>query len=93
MRAAWKSTIVFLTIFMVLVSISACREMETSASHEEIIRQDLEEIIELQGSSCGDVKHYSLTDHLDYRVECESGVVYRVHVSQEGHIKVNPHED
>jgi len=31
-------------------------------------------------------------DHLDYRVECECGVVYRVHVNAEGRIGVKNDE-
>lgn len=34
-----------------------------------------------------------LAGRLNYRVECESGDVYRIHVSEEGHVKLSIQEN
>ena len=47
---------------------------------------ELAVIIAMKGSPCGLVREYSLDDRLDYRVLCESGHVYRIRVTAEGHV-------
>ncbi len=74
-----------------LAAVAACREAEPP-SHEEIVRADLAAILDLQGSPCGQVVGYSLDRRLDYRVECATGDVYRIHVSAEGHVNVKEHD-
>ena len=76
-----------------LCLLSGCTPRHDSMSHDEIIKADLHAIIELQGSSCGEVSSYQLNDDHEYLVVCETGDVYRIHISQEGHINVNAHED
>ncbi len=75
----------------VLWTLAACREAEPP-SHEEIVRADLAAILDLQGSPCGEVVAYALDRRLDYRVECATGDVYRIHVSAEGHVNVKEHD-
>jgi len=72
-----------------LLFLASCGKQE-APSHEEIIAADLAEILALQGSPCGEVVAYTLDERLDYRIECKSGNVYRLHVSSEGHVMVKP---
>lgn len=76
-----------------LLLLAGCRGPEEPRRHEEIVAADLAEIIALQGSPCGSVLRYLVDDRLDYRVECESGDVYRINVSTEGHVNINPYEE
>jgi len=72
---------------------SACDQSKQPLSHDEIIRADLTGIIALEGLDCGKVVGHSLEDHLEYHIECETGDVYRIHVSAEGHVRVNPQKN
>ena len=74
-------------------ALASCRNDPEPPSHEEIIRADLPEILALQGASCGEVRSYEVDEYLNYRVECVSGEVFRIHVTSEGHVDVKPHED
>jgi hypothetical protein len=80
----------WLACLVVLWALTACREAEPP-SHEEIVRADLAAILDLQGSPCGQVVGYEQDRQLDYRVECATGDVYRIHVSVEGHVNVQEH--
>ena len=73
---------------LLLAAVTACDQPKQQLSHEEIIRADLTEIIALEGLDCGEVIHHSLDNHLEYHIECETGDVYRIHVSSEGHVRV-----
>jgi hypothetical protein len=84
--AAW------LTCLAALWALAACREA-LPPTHEDIVGADLAAILELQGSPCGEVVGYTLDRKLDYRVECASGDVYRIHVSAEGHVNVRDHSE
>jgi len=76
-----------------VVAVTVCDQPRQQLSHEEIIRADLTEIIALEGLDCGEVIHHSLENHLEYHIECETGDVYRIHVSTEGHVKVGTREN
>jgi hypothetical protein len=70
----------------------ACGQATEPPSHDEIMREDLGKIISVRESNCGSVLGYTVDDRMDFRVECESGEVYRIHVSPEGRVNVDPHE-
>lgn len=61
--------------------------------HTEIVKNDLFAVITLQGASCGKVVSYDKQNNLDYVAVCESGDLYRVHVSAEGRVNVNSHTE
>lgn len=89
-----RSTVLYCTIiFLFLTLMSACKKEEKTRTHEEIIRADLAEILELQGRPCREVVRLESDDRLDYRVECDSGDRYRIHVSAEGQVKVRAQQD
>lgn len=69
-----------------------CHKAE-SPSHDEIIRADLVAILELQGLRCNQVVGHTMDQRMDYRVECATGDVYRIHISAEGHVNVNNPEN
>jgi hypothetical protein len=77
-----------LGILLAALVLAACREAPPP-SHEEIVRAHLGEIIELQGSPCGQVLDYTLDDRFNFRIRCKTGDVYRIHVNAEGHIGVD----
>ena len=70
----------------------ACKQSAEPLSHEEIMLEDLAKIIAVRESNCGSVVDYTVDDRMDFRVECESGELYRIHVSPEGLVNVDPHE-
>lgn len=78
-------------VIVSLLCLAACSSMPPTAPHAELIRGELTNIIAIKGSPCGRVLEYSLDDRLDYRVVCESGLVYRVRVTAEGHVEAAPH--
>jgi len=73
---------------LILTALTACREAEAPRTHDEIIRADFAEILELQGSPCGEVVKFEGNERLNYLVECKTGDRYRIHVNAEGHVKV-----
>ena len=81
-----------LPLSLVLLLFTACGEREDTRTHEEIVKEDLAEILALQGSPCGEVNSYTLDKRLRYRVECENGEHYRIRVSSEGEIRVRKHQ-
>lgn len=66
---------------------------ENPATHEDIIRKDLSEILSHQGSRCDNVQSFEIDERFDYLVRCDSGATYRIHVGAEGHVNVNEHSD
>ena len=67
-------------------------EASADGEHAEIVKRDLFAIISLQGSPCQQVVSYDIQQKLDYIATCETGDRYRIHVSSEGKVHVNPHE-
>ena len=88
----------FLTVRNILATLVlsslllACEHSTEPPSHEEIMLEDLGRIISVRESNCGSVVSYTVDDRMDFRVECESGDFYRIHVSPEGLVNVDPHE-
>ena len=74
-----------------LFCLAACSSKPPPAPHAELVRGDLSDIIAIKGSPCGRVLDHSLDDRLDYRVVCESGHIYRIRVTAEGHVEATPH--
>lgn len=80
------------TAIAAILILSGCSE-GPPATHDEIIRKDLAEILNLQGSRCENVQSFEIDERFDYLVSCDNGVVYRIHVGAEGHVNVNEHPD
>ena len=76
-----------------LSAVTACDQSTQPLSHDEIIRADFAEIIALEGLDCGEVVRHSVEDHLEYHIECDTGDVYRIHVSPEGHVREKTREN
>ena len=76
--------------------LSACQAPPSAtapqATHAAIVRAELAQLVDSQKPPCGAVLAYTRHDRLDYRVECQSGRVYRVRVSADGHVMVTPYE-
>lgn len=85
MRAMHRAMAIVPAVFL-----AACSSVPPPAPHAEIVRGELTGIIAMKGSPCGLVREYSLDDRLDYRVLCESGHVYRIRVTAEGHVAATP---
>jgi outer membrane biogenesis lipoprotein LolB len=91
MKDACVTVLKTILVVLALLFLAACQDEEKPRSHDEIIRADLAEILELQGVTCGEVRRFEAEERLDYRAECTSGEVYRIHVSAEGHINLMQH--
>lgn len=70
--------------------LSGCQETPAE-DHDEIIRAGLAEILSHQESGCGKVGSWETDSRFDYLVTCESGMRYRIHVGNEGHVNVKEH--
>jgi len=74
-------------------ALSACQTPPPAPvppTHAEIVRGELSQLLADQ-PSCGAVRLYSRRGKLDYRVECDSGQVYRVRVSADGRVLITPY--
>lgn len=80
------------TLGIALLIVTGCGD-ENAATHEDIIRKDLSEILSHQGSRCENVQSFEIDERFDYLVRCDNGTTYRIHVGAEGHVKVNEHSD
>ena len=60
-------------------------------THAEIVGGELSQLLAADQPTCGAVQLYSRRGRLDYRVECASGQVYRVHVRADGRVLIIPH--
>lgn len=65
---------------------------EKPPSHEDIIRGDFEEILDLNEQKCDGIVSFEKISDLEYLVACGNGESYRIHVSHEGHVNVAPHD-
>lgn len=74
---------------LILIMVFGCSEPTQPRSHEDIIRADFTEILALENTECGEVMSYKQDGRLNYRIECENGDIYRIHVSEEGHVKLS----
>jgi hypothetical protein len=61
-------------------------------SHQEIIMADFEEILELNQHACAGIVAFEKISDLEYLLTCKNGEYYRINVSHEGRVNVNPHK-
>jgi uncharacterized lipoprotein YmbA len=57
-------------------------------THQQIVRQQMEEIVEAQAPQCVTVREVRRAERFDYRVECDNGQVFDVRVSADGRVRV-----
>lgn len=88
MTTIYRTFFRLLPVCLLLSALTACRDAEEPLSHDEIIRADFTEILELQGSPCGEVMEFEGNERLDYHVECRTGDRYRIHIDAEGQVNV-----
>lgn len=62
------------------------------ASHRQIVRGELSNIMAVKGAPCGEVIDYTLNERMDYKVICRSGHVYRIKIVPGGYLEASPHE-
>lgn len=96
-----KAEVKFLLLVAIFIALglTACSEKqnvsktttENDPDQAEVVKSTLFSIITLQGSPCEKVISYEEQSNLDYVASCENGVHYRIHVSPEGRININPH--
>lgn len=72
-----------------LLLLAAC-ETPPSLPHTVLVRAELARLVADEQPPCGAVREYTRHARLDYRVECESGRVYRVQVGADGRVTVKP---
>ena len=70
--------------------LAAC-ETPPPLPHAVLVRAELARLVADEQPPCGEVRDYTRHGRLDYRVECESGRVYRVQVAADGRVTVKPH--
>ncbi len=59
--------------------------------HTVLVRAELAQLVADEQPPCGAVRDYTRHGRLHYRVECESGRVYRVQVGADGRVTVKPY--
>jgi hypothetical protein len=70
-----------------LLLLAAC-ETPPPLPHTALVRAELAQLVADEQPPCGAVREYTRHGRLHYRVECESGRVYRVQVSGDGRVTV-----
>lgn len=70
-----------------LLLLAAC-ETPPQLPHTALVRAELARLVADEQPPCGAVRDYTRHGRLDYRVECESGRVYRVQVGADGRVTV-----
>jgi hypothetical protein len=73
-----------------LLWLVAC-ETPPPLPHTALVRAELAQLVADEQPPCGAVHDYTRHGRLHYRVECESGLVYRVQVSADGRVTVKPY--
>lgn len=63
---------------------------QTPPTHEQIVHEQLDEIVDAQVPDCGAVRVHVRHQRLDYHVVCQSGGAYRVRVAADGRVRVTP---
>ena len=64
--------------------------VQSSAVDEEALKKDLTSVIALQGLPCGEVVAVTVQAENDYAVSCKDAHRYRVYLSAEGRVVVEP---
>lgn len=80
MRRAWGPLAAGLVL-------AAC---QTPPSHEQLVDEQLDAIVDAQAPDCGTVRVHQRRQRLDYHVVCQSGAAYRVRVRADGRVEVTP---
>jgi hypothetical protein len=73
-----------------LLLLAAC-ETPPPLPHTVLVRAELARLVADEQPPCGAVREYTRHGRLDYRVECESGRVYRVQVGADGRVTIKPY--
>jgi hypothetical protein len=73
-------------LFIALLPLAACQI--TPPTHEQIVRRQMEEIVEAQQPQCVAVREVRRAQRFEYRVECDNGQVFDVRVSDDGRVRV-----
>lgn len=74
-----------------LLGLAACHT-PAPPPHTLLVRAELARLVADEQPPCGAVREYTRHGRLHYRVECESGRVYRVQVGADGRVAVKPYE-
>lgn len=72
--------------------LAACQTPADPPPHGDIVRRQLTLVLARHDVPCEAVTAYARNGLLDYRVQCASGHVYRVHVDGSAHVLVTPHD-
>ncbi len=75
----------------VLLLLAAC-ETPPQLPHTVLVRTELARLVADEQPPCGAVRDYTRHGRLHYRVECESGRIYRVQVGADGRVTIKPYE-
>jgi hypothetical protein len=59
-----------------------------SQANEEVVREDIQHAITLEGHHCPEVVEHTLQAVADYIVTCANGLRYRVRISEHGRLEV-----
>jgi hypothetical protein len=86
-----KQGVLVLGLACVLAGCQAPPAAPAPPTHAEIVRAELTQLLAADQPACGAVLLYSRRGRLDYRVECDSGQVYRVRVSPDGRVLITPY--
>lgn len=78
-------------LFCCLLGITSCSQ--EPKDHESIVKQELQDIMQVLNVECGEVVNYELRKHLEYIVTCSNGETHRIYVSHEGEVNAVPHND
>jgi len=76
---------------LALPALAAC-QTPAPLPHTVLVRAELNQLVADEQPPCGAVREYTRHGRLDYRVECESGRVYRVQVGADGRVTVKPYQ-
>jgi uncharacterized lipoprotein YmbA len=77
-----------IVLCVALLPLAAC--VTAPPTHEQIVLQQMEEIVEAQQPRCAAVRQVRRAQRFDYRVECDDGQVFDVRVSDDGRVRVQP---
>jgi len=86
-----KFIISLLCASLVGLLVTSCEKQEES--HEDIVKADLQLIIDSLGSPCEQVVEYEAMEELAYAVSCKSGERYVISVSPQGRVDVQVHDN
>jgi len=87
------ATVAITDVFMsVLNTVILSAHADEILSHDEVVKRDLLVVVAAHGVVCTAVTVYKKITNHDYVATCEGGDKYRVNVSDDGRVKVAPHQ-